>query len=57
MSFKYPQSSMPLKTGANKGQQGFVDKKVDSFAWSIVIEFSKRRIYRVVRTKNTFSSN
>ena len=57
MSFKYPQSSMPLKTGANKGQQGFVDKKLDSFAWSIVIEFSKRRIYRVVRTKNTFSSN
>ena len=57
MSFQYPQSSLLLKAGANKGEQGFINKKEDSFAWSIVIAFSKRRIYGVVGTKNTFSSN
>ena len=57
MSFQYPQSSLLLKAGANKGEQGFIDMKEDSFAWSIVITFSKRRIYWVVGTKNIFSSS
>ena len=56
MNFHYHLANLLFKTGANRGQQGFIEKKDESFSWSTIIAFSKKRIYGVVSTIGTFTS-
>ena len=56
MNFHYLLAKLLLKAGANRGQQGFIEKKEEPFSWSTIIAFSKKRIYGVVSTIGTFVS-
>ena len=40
--------------GVSRGEKGFIEETSDTFTWSIVIAFSRLRIYRWMATQDTF---
>ena len=54
--FSLSSRQFAFQNKANRGQQKFIEKKEESFSWSTIIAFCKKRIYGVESTIGTFTS-
>ena len=43
--------------GVSRGEKGFIEQPSDTFTWSIVIAFSRLRIYGWMATQDTFTAD